>query len=546
MKKIYYISVMLIVLMVSFLGITYSFEYNNEGNLKFELIGPNNLYINIGDEYQEYGIKVLLNAADISNEVIIDDSSIDTSKLGQYKVKYQVYDEYIYRNVFVIDSVSPEIKLLGGETLYILLGGKYSEPGYEVTDNYDSDLSGQVKISGSVNTNEEGEYVLKYSVADSSGNKAEASRTIIVKKPVISVNPDKGNRVGYSSYNATLYANTLIKNNFNKNGVYYEGYVRRYADSYIIKLKNRNNKLIYTYNMNTDRANYYAGNLDLTKVNNGIYDIYIIGKEEERLINKLDVYSRIVRAKIGNKLVTFSYDDDLVTVMIEDFTYKYDFVIDPGHGGTDTGTANGIMIEKNLNLKISKYEKCRYESMGYKVYMTRYDDTYGEMLGNSGLDILDRRGLTIGYYGAVSRITYSNHHNGSLNVGNSGFEILVQNGRTKEELASELAIYNKYRSFYNINDDNIRMYSKDYYTDQIFNKANGEVYGNKNYYAVLRIPEELFNVKNVIYEPIYMTNPNDFNWYYASDNWIKVSELKIKEYVTSIGGTYKSDNSKCL
>ena len=71
-------------------------------------------------------------------------------------------------------------------------------------------------------------------------------------------------------------------------------------------------------------------------------------------------------------------------------------------------------------------------------------------------------------------------------------------------------------------------------------------YNNKNFYSMIRIPYELFNVKTTIYEPIYMTNANDFNWYYASRNWIKVSEIKIKEYVNYIGGTYKSDNSKCL
>ena len=37
-----------------------------------------------------------------------------------------------------------------------------------------------------------------------SGNKTEVTRKVIVKKPVISVNPDKGSRVGYSTYNATL------------------------------------------------------------------------------------------------------------------------------------------------------------------------------------------------------------------------------------------------------------------------------------------------------------------------------------------------------
>ena len=546
MKRIYYISTVLIILIVSFLGITYSLEYEESDNLTFELVGPSSLYINVGEEYQEYGIKVYANGSDISDKVIIDSKEVDTAKLGEYRVKYQVYNEYVFRNVYVIDRIAPEIKLLGGDELYILLGGKYSEPGYTVSDNYDNELNDNVKVSGKVNTSKEGEYELVYSVSDSSGNKSEASRTVIVKKPVISVSPDKGSRVGYSTYNATLYANTIIKNSFNKDGVYLEGYVRQYADNYIIKLKNRNNKLVYTYNMALSRANYYNGNLNLTTIKNGVYDVYISGKTEERLISKMDIYNRIVRAKVGDKLVTFIYDDDLVTISVEDFKYLYDFVIDPGHGGSDTGTANGIMIEKDLNLKISKYEKCRYESMGYKVYMTRYDDSLGEMLGNSGLDPLDRRGLTIGYYGAVSRVAYSNHHNGSMYEDDSGFEILVQNEATKAELEPELTLFNKYKKFYDIGNDRIRMYSKDYYNDEIFNKANGEVYGNKNYYSILRIPRELFNVKNVIYEPIYMTNPNDFNWYYASNNWIPISELKIKEYVTSIGGTYKTDNSKCL
>ena len=546
MKKIYYVSTVLIILVVSFLGITYSLEYQESDNLVFELVGPSTLYINVGDEYQEYGIKVYANGSDISDKVDIDSKMVDTTKIGEYKVKYQVYNEYVFRNVNVIDKIAPEIKLLGGEELYILLGGKYSEPGYTVSDNYDTDLMDKVKVSGSVNTSKEGEYTLTYTVSDDSGNKTEVTRKVIVKKPVISVNPDKGSRVGYSTYNATLYSNTIIKNNFTKDGVYVEGYVRQYADSYIIKLKNKDNKLVYTYNMALSRANYYNGNLNLTTVQNGTYEAYISGKNEERLISKMDIYNRLVRAKVGNKLVTFSYDDDLVTITIEDFKYQYDFVIDPGHGGSETGTANGIMIEKDLNLKISKYEKCRYESMGYKVYMTRYDDSLGEMLGNSGLDPLDRRGLTIGYYGAVSRVAYSNHHNGSMYEEDGGFEIIVQNEATKTELDAELILFDKYRKFYGIGNDRKRMYSKDYYTDEIFNKNNGEVYGNKNYYSILRIPRELYNVKVVIYEPIYMTNPNDFNWYYASGNWVKISELKIKEYVTSIGGTYKTDNSKCL
>ena len=78
---------------------------------------------------------------------------------------------------------------------------------------------------------------------------------------------------------------------------------------------------------------------------------------------------------------------------------------------------------------------CRYESMGYKVYMTRYNDSLGEMLGDKTLDNLDRRSLTIGYYGAVSKVVYSNHHNGSYNKGAHGYEMIVGNYFSENDLS---------------------------------------------------------------------------------------------------------------
>ena len=546
MKNLYYVSIVLIILIVSFLGITYSYEYNEEDNIDFQLIGPENLYMNVNDEYQEYGIKVTDKGIDVSDKVVIDDSLVDVTKLGEYKVKYEYKEEYIYRNVIVFDKEAPVIRLVGGDTIYILLNGSYQEAGYMVSDNYDTDLVNKVNVSGKVDTSIEGEYVLNYSVVDSSGNKGEATRKIIVKKAEITLENNFSSRVSPSSYNVRMYTNTIVQNSFYNYGISYSGYVNVKSNYYKIKLKNRDSDLEYLYNMIVDKDNYYHGNLNLTTVDNGVYDLYVISNKEERLINKLDIFSKIIRSRIGNKLVTVVYSDDYVSLKIEDFNYQYDVVIDPGHGGSDIGAANGIIAEKDLNLKLSKYEKCRYEQMGYKVYMVRYNDTYGEMLGNSNLDELDRRALTLGYYGSVSRVVYSNHHNGSADTSERGFEILVGNQITSKELTPELNLYKKYMDFYKLNNDRIRMYSKDYYTDKIFNKANGQVYTYKNYYSVIRIPYELYNVKNVIYEPIFMTNPSDFNWYYGTDNWVKISEMKIQEYVKYMGGVYNSDNKKCL
>ena len=545
MKKLYYVTTFIVIVLIKLLGITYSFEYENTSNIKFELIGPNTLYMDVGSAYYEYGIKVMYNGMDVSKNVLIEEN-IDTSKLGEYNVKYQYGDEYVYRTVIVIDKSKPEIVLNGGEEVYILLGGKYQEAGYNVHDNYDNSLESKVKVTGKVDTSKEGDYTLEYTVSDNSGNTTSTKRIVHVRKAVISTSNDFGGRVNSSLYNVTLYSNTVVKNQFTQTGVYYYGYVRERSNNYKIVLKKRDSKLEYTYNMKTEKNNYYSGDMNFTKLDNGVYDFYIVSNKEERLINKLDVYTRIVRAKIGNKLVTFNYDNDLVSLIVENFEYKYDVVIDPGHGGSDIGASNGLVLEKNVNLMVSKYEKCRYESMGYRVYMIRYDDSLGEMLGTNDMDPLDRRAFTIGYYGTVSKIAYSNHHNGSLDMGNSGFEILVQASMNKDDLSTEYAIYDRFKKFYGINDNAIRIYAKDYDNSVILDKTNGTVYKNRNYYSVLRIPYELYNLKFVIYEPIYMTNANDFNWYYASKNWILVSELKIREYVNSIGGTYKSDNKKCL
>ena len=45
-------------------------------------------------------------------------------------------------------------------------------------------------------------------------------------------------------------------------------------------------------------------------------------------------------------------------------------VIDPGHGGEDSGAVGNGIIEKNLTLDISKYMYDRFKELGVPVSMT--------------------------------------------------------------------------------------------------------------------------------------------------------------------------------
>lgn len=333
-----------------------------------------------------------------------------------------------------------------------------------------------------------------------------------------------------------VYNNYVINASYIENGINLSLYIEGDNPYLIIKgTKTIEYKLIKTLNDN------YKIDLDLSNLNNGAYIFYIKLDKEYPLINKLDLLEQIIRRKINNKLVTFSYENNHMILKIEDFKYDYDILIDPGHGGDDIGTYNSIITEADLNLKQSLYEKERYEQHGFKVLLSRNDDTSGMMMGDiSNWNKAKQRGYAIGYYGVTSKIVYSNHHNASENKKYTGFEILVSNKLDENDLSSELKILNELLNKYHKDYQNnrLKMYSRDIEDGSTYDKSKGKIYNYTDYYATIRIPLELFNVKTVTYEGCYMTNNDNFNWYYKSDGWKIMSEIKIKNYVESLGKTY--------
>lgn len=184
MRKLFYITTIIVIVLVGFLGVTYSYEYNDDSFFKFELIGPYELYLDVNSEYKEYGINVIKNGYDVSSNVRIDSSLVNMNKIGEYKVKYEIdtgeYTEYIYRIVKVIDNVAPVIKLNGEEIVHVKIGDEYTEYGCNVSDNYDSNLNNKVIVSSNLNSSKIGEYVIEYRISDSSGNESSVYRIVKV------------------------------------------------------------------------------------------------------------------------------------------------------------------------------------------------------------------------------------------------------------------------------------------------------------------------------------------------------------------------------
>ena len=52
---------------------------------------------------------------------------------------------------------------------------------------------------------------------------------------------------------------------------------------------------------------------------------------------------------------------------------NYVIVLDPGHGGEDTGMSSAAIEEKEVDLNICAKLKVMLESQGYQVVMTRED-----------------------------------------------------------------------------------------------------------------------------------------------------------------------------
>ena len=79
------------------------------------------------------------------------------------------------------NAKAPKISLIGESSMTLNVGDSYTEKGATAKDDKDGDITGNIQISGSVNTSKAGTYTITYKVKNSLGKETTKTRTIVVK-----------------------------------------------------------------------------------------------------------------------------------------------------------------------------------------------------------------------------------------------------------------------------------------------------------------------------------------------------------------------------
>ena len=175
------------------------------------LNGENIITLYQGTDYIEPGYEAYNSKEENLTSQVHIESNLNTDIIGQYEIKYTIGEVTETRIVNVIEK-SKEYTYIylnqvnNNVNVYLKLGEQYTEPGYQVFNSAGHNLTNQVTIAGSVDSNKKGNYQLTYSVTDTNGVVVTATRTVIVMDSEINLTLDKNN---YTNGQVTINAKVI-------------------------------------------------------------------------------------------------------------------------------------------------------------------------------------------------------------------------------------------------------------------------------------------------------------------------------------------------
>ncbi|MCA1900606.1 MAG: DUF5011 domain-containing protein, partial [Candidatus Hydrogenedens sp.] len=159
------------------------------------IVGADPLTVQCGSVFNDPGATA--NDACDGILAVVASGNVNTNQVGSYTVTYTATDRAgktgtATRTVNVVDTVAPQVTLVGGDEITHECGLEFTDPGATATDNCDTTL--EVVISGWIYSDVVGDYTLIYTATDDANNSGSATRTIHVVDttgPEIILNQDE-------------------------------------------------------------------------------------------------------------------------------------------------------------------------------------------------------------------------------------------------------------------------------------------------------------------------------------------------------------------
>jgi len=159
------------------------------------VITAENVKLRVGDSFNALD-NVTANDKEDGNltSKIIVSGTVDTKKVGNYKVIYKVTDSdentvTKERMVTVVEKTNEKPVISGASDINIKIGDSLdAKAGVTATDLEDGNITSKIIVSGTVDTKKVGKYTLSYTVTDTDGNKVSVNRIVNVIARNVQVN----------------------------------------------------------------------------------------------------------------------------------------------------------------------------------------------------------------------------------------------------------------------------------------------------------------------------------------------------------------------